>query len=346
MYVKEKLSTRVRVFIEDEPNKSTKLIGGQCSGLLNWDDIAYPQFYQIYKVLRDNFWKPEEVNLKEDRNQWLALSDAERMAFKKTIGLLSVLDSIQTVSITDIGKYFSDSSVRAILSNIAFMESVHNQSYAYILSSIAPQHEQKEILDMPKTDETLIARNKIVFDLYEQFNENQTKENLLKFLVGSTILEGINFIVGFAFFYALARRGKMLGTSTIIEFIQRDELQHCYFGSQLYRIILAENPELNTEENAKWVYETIDKAVHHEIEWARKTLSDVEHIDLYELEQYIQYTANKRLRQLGLDNLYEVGEKNPMPWITAYENVNNSKKDFFEQKLNAYSKLDDEVDDL
>ncbi len=331
---------RVKLFEPTHPNRATRLFGGECSGLLNWDDIGYPVFYEIYKVLRNNFWIPEEVSMNEDRNQWLRLKPNEQEAFRKVIGLLSVLDSIQTRFVFEIARYASDSAVHAICANISNMESIHNQSYSYILSSLTPKHEQAGILNLAKNDPVVIRRNQLVLDLYQAFVDNPTPETTMRALVANTILEGINFTLGFAFFYSLAHRGLMLGTSTIIEFIQRDETQHAYFFALLFRILMTEYPELNTEENVRWVVETIDEAVRLEIEWSRYALHELDHIDLYEFEQYVRYVANKRLRQLGLDNLYEgLGEgNNPMPWITAYDSVNNSKKDFFEQKVNAYSK--------
>ena len=76
----------------------------------------------------------------------------------------------------------------------------------------------------------------------------------------------------------------MLKTSTMISYIQRDEMQHAYFISQFIRILLTENPELNTEENIDYIYQTISQAVELEKEWASVILKDIEGIDLDEFE--------------------------------------------------------------
>ena len=56
------------------------------------------------------------------------------------------------------------------------------------------------------------------------------------------------------FFTIWHGRQKMLKTSTMISYIQRDEMQHAYFISQFIRILLTENPEMNTEENIDYIY--------------------------------------------------------------------------------------------
>ncbi len=54
----------------------------------------------------------------------------------------------------------------------------------------------------------------------------KTAETLLKSLIQSSILEGINFYSGFAYFYNMVRQNRMNGTGKIISFINRDELAH------------------------------------------------------------------------------------------------------------------------
>jgi ribonucleoside-diphosphate reductase beta chain len=234
----------------------------------------------------------------------------------------------------------TDSSFKAIFAVIAQQEAVHNESYSYILSSLVPISEQKERFNQAKNDPIVRKRNELIVGAYECFREKPTPQNLFKLGVNSINLEGIYFYAGFAFFYHLARQQKMLKTSTMISYIQRDEMQHAYFMAQFLRILLTENPELNSEANIDYVYKTVGQAVQLEKEWAQVILKDIEGIDLNEYEEYTEYLANKRLRQLGLQNLY-VERVNPMPWIHVFsdEMMNGTKSDFFEQKSRTYAKV-------
>lgn len=332
--------TKIKLLNPEYPNKSTGIINGRSSGLLNWNDIAYPQMYDLYQTLLANFWKAQEINMQDDIKQWESLSHQEKDVFLRINTQLASLDSLQTPTMSQVMDYVTDSSFKAIFAVISQQEAVHNESYSYILSSLIPIDEQNQRFNQAKSDPIVRKRNQLILNAYEDFRQNPTPLSLFKLSVNSINLEGIYFYAGFAFFYHLARQQKMLKTSTMISYIQRDEMQHAYFISQFIRILLTENPELNTEENIEYVYETINEAVELEKEWAHYILADIIGIDLQEFEGYVEYLANKRLRQLGLNNLYEE-RRNPMPWIQVFsdEMMNTTKSDFFEQKSRTYSKV-------
>nr|WP_251550256.1 ribonucleotide-diphosphate reductase subunit beta [Neobacillus muris] len=332
--------TKMKLLNPDFPNKSTGILNGKCSGLLNWNDIAYPQMYGLYQTLLSNFWKAQEINMQDDIKQWSSLKPVEQDVFLRINTQLASLDSLQTPTISQVMDYVTDSSFKAIFAVISQQEAVHNESYSYILSSLVPTQQQNQRFDQAKDDPIVQKRNSHILEAYETFRTNPTPLHLLKLAVNSINLEGIYFYAGFAFFYHLARRQKMLKTSTMISYIQRDEMQHAYFISQFIRILLTENPDMNTKENIDYIYETINKAVELEKEWSQFILKDIEGIDLQEFEGYVEYLANKRFRQLGLKNLFP-DRNNPMPWIHVFsdEMINETKSDFFEQKSRTYTKV-------
>ena len=61
---------RIRILEPRHPNRSTGVINGTTSGILNWNDIPYPSFYRAYKELSTNFWIPNEVDMKGDARQY------------------------------------------------------------------------------------------------------------------------------------------------------------------------------------------------------------------------------------------------------------------------------------
>jgi ribonucleoside-diphosphate reductase beta chain len=267
---------------------------------------------------------------------------AERDAFLKIIGLLATLDGPQTDIALRIAHYSTDPSVKAIMATIADQESEHNHSYAYVLSSVATYDQQIEAFEYGRKDPVLLKRYERIMQVYNEFANRPTLLNVLKAMVYSALLEGLFFYSGFAFFYHLARHQKMVGTSTMISYINRDELQHGRFISELFRATLAEHPEHNTEEFSGWVYDQFRHAVEQETSWSRYILQEIEGIDLGEMEGYIRYRANKMLRLLGLSDLYENRTENPMKWIRAYaDNFDGTKTDFFEQKSRQYVKVGD-----
>lgn len=340
LMTKSQTLTRIKLLNPEFPNKSTRIINGQSSGILNWNDIKYPQMYRMYQTLLSNFWKAQEINMQDDIKQWDLLSPTEQDVFLRINTQLASLDSLQTPTMTQVMDFVTDPSFKAIFAVISQQEAVHNESYSYILSSLVPLSEQNSRFNQAKDDPIVRKRNQLILDAYEKFRNNPTPQHLFELGINSINLEGIYFYAGFAFFYHLAREQKMLKTSTMISYIQRDEMQHAYFIAQFIRILLTENPELHTDDNINYVYNTIHEAVQLEKEWAHYILKEIQGIDLVEFESYVEYLANKRLRQLGLQNLYE-DRVNPMPWIHVFsdEMMNETKSDFFEQKSRTYTKV-------
>lgn len=339
----ETVLKKVRLLEPSNPNKATAIINGKASGILNWNDIKYSHFYDMYKTLLGNFWTPFEINMSDDIKQWRSLTDRERDAFLHIIGLLSILDSVQPNILSSLKEYITDPSAKANISIIEQQEVVHNQSYSYVLASIEKLSEQNRAFEMARTTPEIYERNNHVIEVYESFRENPNPETFVKALVASIVLEGINFYSGFAFFYNLARNQKMLKTSTMISYINKDELCHSYFISQLLRAVLTENPELNDESFAQWIYDYIKKAVEYEKEWSTFVLRGIDGIDIDEMLKYIEYLGNKRLRMIGLEDIYDADE-NSMPWIRVFsdENINLGKTDFFEAKPRSYAKTTDD----
>lgn len=324
------------------PNKSTGVFGGKSSGILNWNDIAYPHWYKMYKRLIGNYWQADEVNMQSDLKQFPELTESERDTYLKIIGLLATLDAPQTRTALLLSLYATDPSVQSIMAVIAQQEAVHNESYSYVLSSIGTFEEQQRSFEFGRIDPVLLKRNEAISKQYNLFAEEPTIENVLKTLVYTSLLEGMFFYSGFAFFYHLARENKMVGTSTMISYINRDELEHGRFIAELFRATLAENPDYNNPEFTNWVYDAFDQSVQLEIEWSHYVLKDIHGIDLVEMEGYIKYRGNKMLRMMGLSELYPEHVQNPMKWIHAYvDNFDETKTDFFEQKSRQYTKTSD-----
>lgn len=334
--------TRVKVLNPANPNKATAIFGGEASGILNWNDIAHPHFYTLRQRIRALFWTANEVDMTQDVKQFPRLSQAEQSAFLKIIGLLATLDGPQTVVAMKIADFTTDPSVKSIMATIADQESEHNHSYAYVLSSVTTLDKQNASFEMGRTDEVLMKRNERIVEIYNEFAENPTIETVLKAMVYTTLLEGLFFYSGFAFFYNLARHQKMVGTSTMISYINRDELQHGKAISDIFRAALAENPQYNTDEFTEWIYDQFRHSVEQEIIWSRYVLGEIDGLDLEEMEGYIKYRANKMLRMLGLSEIYPEFTDNPMKWIRAYvDNFDDTKTDFFEQTSRQYTKTSD-----
>ncbi|MEI5907998.1 ribonucleotide-diphosphate reductase subunit beta [Bacillus spongiae] len=331
-----------RLMDHDAPNRSTNIVNGRNSNILNWDDVRFPWAYPKYKRMLANFWTPFEINMSKDIKQFPMLTPKEQESFLKIIGLLALLDSIQTDFAGKVADYLTDSSLNALMIILAQQEVIHNHSYSYVLSSIVDKKTQDEVFEFWRSEPTLQKRNDFVTSGYQDFVEKPSIESLLKAIIFDVILEGLFFYSGFAFFYHLARNQKMVATSTMINYINRDEQIHVGLFEKIYKEVLKENPQYDTESLRQYGTDTFREAALLEIEWGKEVIGDgVKGILLSELEAYIKFMANKRAEQLGFDAPFEGYRTNPMRWIIAYQEVDLGKTDFFEQKSRQYTKTTD-----
>src|SRR5690606_7519711 len=170
----QNLLEKVKTLEPINPNRATALFGGKSSGILNWNDIAYPHWYKSYKRLLSNFWQSDEVNMSSDVKEFPLLSMQEQDTYLKVISLLATLDSSQTRTILLTSLYATDPSVQSILAVIAQQEAVHNESYSYILSSVVSLDKQNQAFDIGRKDPILLKRNKQLMEIYNAFAERPT----------------------------------------------------------------------------------------------------------------------------------------------------------------------------
>lgn len=327
-----------------------RMINGNTTNLNDFNNMKYQWVNDWYRNAMNNFWIPEEINLSQDVKDYRQLlSHEEKTAYDKILSFLIFLDSIQTANLPHISDVITASEVNLCLTIQAFQEAIHSQSYSYMLDTICSPTERNEILYQWKDDPILLARNKFIGDLYNEFLEEKTSFQLMKTLIANYILEGIYFYSGFMFFYNLGRNGKMGGSAQEIRYINRDENTHLWLFRQIILELKQEEPDLFSEEYVEVYKEMIRQGVEQEIKWGQYVLGDkIEGLSFEMIHDYIKYLGNLRSRTIGLGNLYEGYEEEPksMMWVSQYSNANMIKTDFFEAKSTAYAKSGALIDDL
>lgn len=329
-----------------------RLIGGETTNLMLLSDNKYNWSYKLYKVMMGNFWLPEEVSLGQDSMQYERLTDHERDSFDRIISFLVFLDSLQTANLPNINDYVTLPEINLLLNIQAYQEAIHSQSYGYILESVVDAERRLEIYNIALTDPHLIKRNKYIADYYQEFIDYQTDKGFTKVCMANYILEGIYFYAGFTFFYNLARMGKMTGVGTEIKYINRDEITHVALFQNIFRELRNENSYIFTPTFEAELRNMMKEAVEHEIEWAEYAIGDrIEGLNSKLIDQYIKYLSNFRLKGIGLEPIYPEIDKDPLPFIRQFTNFNQTKTDFFEEKVINYTKSSsnlnlDELDEL
>ena len=314
--------------------KERKIVGGNTTNIFNLNNVKYSWANKLYRVMMENFWIPEKVDLTSDVNDYKNLTEDEKRAYDGILSFLIFLDSIQTNNVPHISDYITSPEINLILAIQTYQEAVHSQSYQYIIESILPKETRNYIYDFWRDDKILYERNKYIAQIFQSFLDGSNLENFKKVLIANFLLEGLYFYNGFNFFYNLASRHKMHGTADIIRYINRDELLHVVIFK---RII----PEVIEDKDTKWIYEMFKVAVEQEITWTNHIIGNgILGISTDATEKYTKYLANSLLERINLSPLFPGFEENPylhLEKIADTEGKGDIKANFFESTVTSYN---------
>lgn len=335
-----------RVFNADIENKATKIFGGESSGLCDWGDIKYPIMLTFNEEMFGNLWGLGEIHLNSDLKIYRQVLNArERTVYNIITGYLTLLDSIADKFNFVLGYICTDPSVQQNAQLIGAMEGLHNRSYQHMTATVLNDKEKREAFNAPRQIKTLIERNQLVVEPIQEFIDmvasrilvpsmkmsEKELDSLFKALIHNLILEGIFFTGGFTYFHSLAREDKMTGSNNLINLIKEDETHHNKFYGQVIKILMLENPELNTDENMKKAVYWIREAVEKEKEWAAELFDGVYTLSIREYNDYVEYLANVICRNAGIQEIYPDNQELRSKWILKYGVKSGAiRTDFFE----------------
>jgi len=321
-----------------------RIFGGNPDGMINFTNMKYQWALNLWDMMEANTWFPREVQMTGDAKDYKYLTVAEKRMYDLVLSQLIFMDSLQTNNLMDnINPHITAPEINAILSRQSYEEANHSKSYAVMVESISDNTD--EIYDMWKNDLKLREKNNYIADVYKNLAGDITDEKIVLAMFANQILEGLYFYAGFAAIYALGKSGKMLGSSQMIRFIQRDEVTHLLLFQNMINSTRKERPDLFTPELEETVRGMFKKAVELEASWGSYiTQGQILGFTDAIIKQYIEYLADRRLEAVGYAPMYNV--KHPIPWVDGYASFNDQRTNFFEGNVVNYSKGSIDFDDF
>ncbi|WP_104722206.1 ribonucleotide-diphosphate reductase subunit beta [Helicobacter mesocricetorum] len=322
-----------------------KIFGGNPTSIFELNKIKYQWAYNLWKVMLANSWFPEEVNMTQDKRDYSeGLTHEEKIGYDRALAQLIFMDSLQTNNLIDnVNPYITSPEINLILVRQAFEEALHSQSYAVMVESISANTD--EIYEMWRTDGQLRSKNDYIANVYEQLAKDPTERTLVLAMFANQILEGIYFYSGFAFFYTLARSGKMLGSAQMIRFIQRDEVTHLLLFQNMIKSLKKEMAHIFTKDLEEEVIEMFKEAVKVESSWGDYiTQGQILGLTSEIIHEYVRYLADIRLARIGFPTIYNA--KHPIKWVESFSSFNEQKTNFFEGNVTNYAKGSINFDDF
>ena len=316
--------------------------------------------------IRDSFWRPEEVSLQKDRGDYQTLRPEQKHIFTSNLKYQILLDSVQGRGPgMAFAPYCALPELEAAMNVWQFMEMIHSRSYTYIIKNVYP--DPSEIFDTILDDQKIIARAQSVTRAYDEFieaaqewgngtmwssdmkgsttaewTEKELKRKLYLAVANVNILEGIRFYVSFACSFAFGELKVMEGSAKIISLIARDESQHLVLTQQIIKKWQDGDDEEMVriaEEEKPNVLKMFKNAVDEEKAWASYLFKNGSMIGLNEklLAQYVEFTANRRMKAIGLDPIYDISPRNnPLPWTQYWLNSKGQQNAPQETEIESY----------
>jgi ribonucleoside-diphosphate reductase beta chain len=296
---------------------------------INWNRIEDPIDLDVWNRLTANFWLPEKVPVANDIQSWASLTDQEREVTKKVFTGLTLLDTIQgTVGAMSLMPDARTPHEEAVITNIAFMESVHAKSYSTIFSTLCSTQEIDEAFRWSIENPFLNKKAEIVIDKYDG-------NDPLKRKVASTLLESFLFYSGFYWPMYLSSRSRLTNTADMIRLIIRDEAVHGYYIGYKFQLALSEETEARKAELQDYTYDLVMELFDNETKYTAELYDEVGLTE--DVKKFLHYNANKALMNLGYDALFPKEVTNVNPAILSALSPNaDENHDFFSGSGSSY----------
>ena len=286
--------------------------------------IQYQDIWQMYEKQVDCFWRPQEIDLSKDLNDWDTLNHNEQFFISMILAFFAASDGIVLENLAQ--RFMSEiqlAEARAFYSFQIAMENIHSHTYSLLIETYIKDNNKKNKLFSAIENFPCIKKKAD----WAQKWIHDSNSNFATRLVAFACVEGIFFSGAFCSIYWLKKRGIMHGLTFSNELISRDEALHTEFAILLYN-------KLNTKISETDIQKIIKEAVLIETEFICEALPcRLIGMNSIMMTQYIQFVADRLLIQLGYKKIFNVS--NPFDWMELISIEN--KTNFFESRVSEYA---------
>jgi ribonucleoside-diphosphate reductase beta chain len=318
-----------------------------------FEEVKYKKIADYDATAQGFFWRPEEVNLSKDANDFKDASDAVKHIFTSNLLRQTALDSLQGRAPTQVfTPVCSIPELEALMYNWGFFETnIHSKSYSHIIRNIynVPKdvfntiHDTQEIINMAssvgKYYDALHLLN-CRKELGEVVPEKEHIKAIYMALHASYALEAFRFMVSFATSLAMVENRIFMGNGTIIQLILQDELLHKGWTAYLINQVVKDDARfaaIKAECEAE-VYALYMDVIREEKEWAVYLFKKGPVIGLNAsiLGEFMDFTAASALKDIGIKYLSPAPKSTPIPWFNKHADPSKKQTALQESESTSY----------
>jgi ribonucleoside-diphosphate reductase beta chain len=318
-----------------------------------FEEVKYKKIADFDQTAQGFFWRPEEVSLTKDANDFKDASDAVKHIFTSNLLRQTALDSLQGRGPAQVfTPVVSLPELEALMYNWSFFETnIHSRSYSHIIRNIynVPKevfntiHDTQEIIDMASSvgnyyDALHVINCKKEIGL--PVKEYDHIKAIWLALNASYALEAFRFMVSFATSLAMVENKIFIGNGNIISLILQDELLHKGWTAYIINQVVKED---NRFAQAKIdceaeVYQLYLDVIREEKEWAQYLFKKGPVIGLNAniLDEFVDYTAVSALKDIGIKYMSPAPRSTPIPWFNKHSDTSKKQTALQESESTNY----------
>lgn len=320
---------------------------------VNWNVPDNNYIMAFWEQNLKQFWIDTEYTPSRDKDGWKTLSLAFRECYKKVLGGLTLLDTIQNYDISMLPQHIESYQNKALVTYMSFAEAIHAKSYSTIFTTLIDSNmEINEVFRWVEENKYLQYKAKKVDEQYQLCKKDKLTEfELFRVLSASINLESHLFYSGFYLpLWVAGYENKLIASSDIIKKIVQDESLHGGFLGMIARELYLKQDEKTQKEWYDWLINYSLDLHKNEIEYIEEIYEDLNKevpFDMIaEVKDYLKYNFNRAMNNLGFEEYFDVNEINPI--VMNGISLETTQHDFFSKKSTNYEKIVDEeiLDDI
>lgn len=322
-----------------------------------FEEVKYNKLQKIEQTARGFYWVPEEISLTKDANDFKDASDAVKHIFTSNLLRQTALDSLQGRGPAQVfTPVVSLPELEALMYNWSFFETnIHSRSYSHIIRNIynVPKevfntiHDTQEIIDMASSVGEYYDRlheincgKELGMEQTLEITEDEHIDAIWLALNASYALEAFRFMVSFATSLAMVENKIFIGNGNIISLILQDELLHKEWTAWMINQVVKEDSRFAKAKDRceQEVYQLYMDVIREEKEWADYLFKKGSVIGLNAniLKDFVDYTANVALKEIGIKYLASAPKTTPIPWFNKHSETSKKQTALQENESTNY----------
>lgn len=311
---------------------------------INYKPFEYPEILDFTNAINKSFWVHSEVDFTADVQDFHShLSAEEREIVKRSLLAIAQIEVNVKTFWGNLYLHLPKPEFNGLGSTFAECEFRHSEAYSRLLEVLGYNNEFEKVVDIPVINKRIQYLSNAL-----KHSKAENKKDYLKSLILFTILiENVSLFSQFAIILSFTRfKGAMKNVSNIIAWTSVDEQIHANAGIYIINKIKEEFPDYFDDITVTEIYDIVKDSIAIEAEildWIFE-YGELDTISKENLLNFMKFRLDESLKQIGLQKIFQVSEKNYQPMVWFEEEIfANSLDDFFAKRPVDYTKHDKSI---